>query len=315
MFVVNRGQREAVEFACAKQVIDVCARVVTARVAVASFLQRAKIELVLGAFDVVSARPRVDRAVAGATCGGHAVEGVAAVFHAGEDVIHGGDAEHMTWTVLRHRVADPCAGVADETLLDRAADAHAVEVQRGDLRGRVSAQILVIRALHHAIQRLIRLPDSISRQPLVLVHASAGPAERAFHRILLVGAGVHQRGELIEREHDVRAELVLDAHRNLGGETMCVTIQRRLECHAVLVHPGHAFLALGDDVVRLHAGHVHRQRLLEADAQRHDLETAGIGERGPIPVHETRQAAGRVQHVLARALEQVEGVGQQALCT
>ena len=84
---------------------------------------------------------------------------------------------------------------------------------------------------------------------------------------------------------------------------MCVTIQRRLECHAVLVHPGHAFLALGDDVVRLHAGHVHRQRLLEADAQRHHLETAGIGERGPIPVHETRQAAGRVQHVLAGTLE------------
>ena len=69
MLVVNRGQREAVEFACTKQVIDVCARVVTARVAVASFLQRAEIELVLGAFDVVSARPRVDRAVAGATCG------------------------------------------------------------------------------------------------------------------------------------------------------------------------------------------------------------------------------------------------------
>ena len=220
----------------------------------------------------------------------------------------------MAWAVFRHRVADPCTGVADDALLDRAADAHAVEVQRGDLRGRAPAQILVIRALHHAIQRLIRPAQAFRRQPLVLVHAATGPAERALHRILLVGAGVHQRGEFIEREHDVRADFVLDAHRNLSGETMCVTIQRRLERHAVLIHPGHALLALGDDVVRLHAGHVHCQRLLEADAQRHHLETARIGERGPIPVHETRQAAGRVQHVLARALEQVEGVGQQALC-
>ena len=286
----------------------------TARVAVASFLQRPEIELVLGTLDVVPAGARVNRAVSGAACGGHAVEGVAAVLHASENVVHRGDTQHVAWAVFRHRVADPCAGVADDALLDRAADAHAVEVQRGDLRGRTSAQILVIRALHHAIQRLIRLPDSISRQPLVLVHASAGPAEGALHRVLLVGAGVHQRGEFVEREHDVCADFVLDAHRNLSGETMCVTIQRRLERHAVLVHPGHALLALGDDVVRLHAGHVHCQRLLEADAQRHHLETARIGERGPIPVHETRQAAGRVQHVLARALEQVEGVGQQALC-
>lgn len=139
MLVVDRGQRKPVELAGAQQVVDVRARIMLACVAVASLLQRPEIELMLGALDVVPAGARVDRAVAGAARGGHAVEGVAAVLHAREDIVHGGDAQHMARAVLRHRVADPRAGVSNDALLDRAADSHAVEVQRGDLRGRAPA--------------------------------------------------------------------------------------------------------------------------------------------------------------------------------
>ena len=95
---------------------------------------------------------------------------------------------------------------------------------------------------------------------------------------------------------------------------MCVTIQRRLECHAVLVHPGHAFLALGDDVVRLHAGHVHRQRLLEADAQRHDLETAGIRQNRAVPGGKPVQAAHLPDQGGTGAQGQMVGIPQDDLC-
>ena len=215
-FVVDRRQRESVEFPGAQRMVHVGARIVRARVAVASLFQGAEIGLELGALDVVPAVARENRAIAAAPRRGDAVEGVAAVLHAGEDVVHGGDAEHVARPVLRHRIADPRARIADDALLDRAADAHAVEVQRRDLLGRMPAQILVVRALHHAVQRLIRLADPLLRQPPVLGHAALRPAIRALHRLLLIRARIHQRGQLVEREHDVRADLMLDAHRDFG---------------------------------------------------------------------------------------------------
>ncbi len=219
----------------------------------------------------------------------------------------------MTRAVLRHRVADPCAGVADDAFLNRAADAHTVEIQRGDLLCGVPAQILVIRALHHAIERLIRLAEPFLGEPLVLGHAALRPPVGAFHGAFLVAAGVHQRGQLIEGEHDVGADLVLDAHGDLGGETVLVAVEWGFERHAVLVHEREAFLAFGDHLIGLHARHVHGERLFEARAERQHLEAAGIGERRTVPVHEFGEAARFVKHLLAGTLEQVERVGQQAL--
>ena len=94
---------------------------------------------------------------------------------------------------------------------------------------------------------------------------------------------------------------------------MTVAVERRFECHPILVDERQSFLARRDHVVRFHAGHVHRQRLLESGSQRQHLESAGIGERRPVPVHESRESAGRVEHILARALEQMKRVGQQTL--
>ena len=66
---------------------------------------------------------------------------------------------------------------------------------------------------------------------------------------------------------DCGADLVLDAHRDFGGETVQRAVERRLERHTVLVHEREPLLAFRDHVVRFHAGDVHGERLLEARAE------------------------------------------------
>ena len=104
-------------------------------------------------------------------------------------------------------------------------------------------------------------------------HAPHRPVVGALHRPFLVATGVHQRGQLVEREDDVRAELVLDPDRPLRGEAVGGAVQMRPEGHPVVVDVGESFLAFGDDVVGLHAFGVHRQHLAETCAQREHLES------------------------------------------
>ena len=118
----------------------------------------------------------------------------------------------MTWPAFRHRIANPSASVADNALFNRASDANAVKIQRSDLFSRMPAQILIIRTLHHAIQRLIRLTDALFGKPLMLGNATLRPTVSAFHGTFLVAACVHQCGQLIERKHNVGTDLMLDSH-------------------------------------------------------------------------------------------------------
>ena len=200
--------------------VHVGARIMRACVTRAPLLERAEVVLELRAFDVVPAIACENRAVARASRGCDTVERVAAVLHACEDVVHRGDSEHMTWPLLGHLVADPRADVADDALFHRAANTDAVEVERRDLLGRAPAQVLVIRALHHAVERLVRLAHARFGEAFVLVHTPARPAECALDGILLIAARVHERRQLIEREHDVGADLVLDVHRDFRGEAV-----------------------------------------------------------------------------------------------
>ena len=96
-------------------------------------------------------------------------------------------------------------------------------------------------------------------------------------------------------------------------EAMLVAVQRRFEGYAVLVYKGQAFFAIGDHVIGFEAGDVHRQRFLEAGAERKDLESSGIGVGRTVPIHEPRKSTGGVKRFGAGALEQMEGIGQQAL--
>ena len=106
---------------------------------------------------------------------------------------------------------------------------------------------------------------------------------------------------------------MLNPHADFRAEPVFRAVERRFERHAVLVHESEALLAFGNHVVRFHAGHVHGERLLEARAQRQHLESAGIREGRAVPVHELRQPAGCIKHILTRAFKQVERVRQQAL--
>ena len=104
-------------------------------------------------------------------------------------------------------------------------------------------------------------------QPAMFDHAPHRPVVRALHRLFLVATGVDQRRQLVEREDDVRAELVLDPDRHLRGEPVGGAVQVRPEGDPVVVDVGEPFLALGDDVVGLNALGVHRQHLAETRAQ------------------------------------------------
>ena len=82
---------------------------------------------------------------------------------------------------------------------------------------------------------------------------------------------MQQGGQLIESEHNVRTQLVLNTHRDLGGETVGSTINVAVEDHAVIVndsarglhHLTQEGLVRGVGI----AGKLLREHLLEARAQ------------------------------------------------
>lgn len=311
--VVNGGQSGPDHLARPQQVADVSPGIMLAGVAVATFLNRPEVGFHGRPLDVPTAVMGEDGSVASCAGGGDAVESVAPVLHAGEDVIHGRDPQNVPGLVLRQLIAGPRADLSNDSLFHGPADPKTVKIKRADAGRRLVPQILVIRPLNHAEQGLIRLAQALGRQPLMLGQAPLGPTEGALHGPLLVTLGVHERGQFVKGEHDVSPQLVLDPHGDFRRKPFLFAVEGGLESHAVLVHEGEALLAGSDGLVRLGRLQVHGQGLLEAGPQRHDLEAAGIGESGLVPVHELAQTTGRVQHVFARPLEQVEGVGQSAL--
>ena len=150
-------------------------------------------------------------------------------------------------------------------------------------------------------------------QLVVSLKATTRPAVRALDGCLLVAAGVHERGELVERHHDVGAQRVLNTHGHLRREAVLGAVDVRAESHAVLVDERVALFALGDDVVFLHAGDVHREGLFKACAEAEHLESAGVGVCRAVPVGELCQPAGLVDDFLAGLQVQVVRVRQHRL--
>ena len=315
-----------------EQVPQVRAGVVGARVAVALGVQRAEVSAVLRPGQVVAPVAGVERAGAGHTGGGDAVEGVGAVLDGGEQVVGLGDAQQVARLVLGQLLRAPAHDGPEVLLLQGPADAiaveaggHAVELPRGrelgphprEVAAGLAAQVLVLGPLDHAEQRLVRPRRADPGEAGVLVEAALGPSAGALERLLLVAAGVVQGGQLVEGEHDVRAEVVLDAHGHLGGEPVSVPGEVGLEPDAVVVDVGQALLAGGDGVVGAlplgRAGALHVDDLLEARAEAHHLEAARVREGRPGPVHERAEAAGLVQEVVTGLQVQVIRVGQQRL--
>ena len=58
----------------------------------------------------------------------------------------------------------------------------------------------------------------------------------AFQRLFLVAAWMEQRGELIEGEHNVGTQFMLNAHGNFGRETVLGTVNVTAKNHALIVN-------------------------------------------------------------------------------
>ena len=59
----------------------------------------------------------------------------------------------------------------------------------------------------------------------MLRDAPLSPFESSVHRHLLIVAGVHQRGALVEREDDVGPEGMLHLHRDFGREPVARPVE------------------------------------------------------------------------------------------
>ena len=124
----------------------------------------------------------------------------------------------MTRLALWQFLVHPADDRSELRLLERSPDAEPVEVECRKITGRLASQVLVLGALDHPEECLIRPVAALARQPLVLNHTSLRPLEGSLQRSLLVLPGVHEGRALIEREHDVGADLVLHLHRHLWSE-------------------------------------------------------------------------------------------------
>ena len=306
-----------------QQVVNVSARIILRDIAAYCGVNRRKIPLKPRTHKIQPTVQRVHATAAAQASRRDAIERVRAGLDRREQVIRLRNAEQVAGLILRELLGNPADDRAEVLLLQRAADAEAAETTvalrlrlRGQLHqpaGRLSAEILVLRALHHAPQRLRRAVRAQVREPLVLRQATASPTVRARDGLLLVGAGIHQRGELVEREHNVRAQLVLDLHRHLRREAVLAAVDDATEIHAVLVHHGHTLFLLLDDVRLAAAFCVHGQDFLVAHAEAHDLEATGVRVRRPVPVLELCEPAGLVHDVRAWLKVQVVRVGKHRL--
>ena len=114
----------------------------------------------------------------------------------------------------------PAHDGAEVFLLKRTADAEAVEGHGAEVLACLAAQILVLCTLNNAEQCLVGLAHALCGQTLVLSDAAQCPQAGAFKRLLLVAAGIVEGGQLVEGEHDVGTNLVLNLHGHLGGEAV-----------------------------------------------------------------------------------------------
>ena len=109
---------------------------------------------------------------------------------------------------------------------------------------------------------------------------------RELHRALRVIAGGGRRDALIQHHHDVAADRLLHLDAGFRRQHVRRAIDVAFETRALLVH--RAFVRQGEN-----------------------LKSARVGEHRTIPVHEAMNAAELLEHLRARAQQQMIGVGEQ----
>src|ERR671915_267555 len=215
-----------------------------------------------GVAEVEAALPRQRRAGAPEPRRQHAVEHVDAA---------GDDLENAYRVADSHEVARPLARQERRRPRDRvehhsavlphaqAAEGEAVERESGEILDGAAAKVRIGASLGDGEEELARSPGS--------VELASGPRGRRRRGELEVVPGDVSGRTDVEAHGDVRAEAPLDVGGELGSEAGRTAIVDRTE--------GDAFLV----------------RQLDRVAEGEDLETARVGEDGPVPPHEAVETA------------------------
>ncbi len=222
---------------------------------------------------------RHSRAGAGHSRGQDAIEHIHAPRHAFDQILRRADAHQIAGLIGRQdRVDHVEHGVHVRFALAdaQAADGIPVETQLGQIAGRLLAQVGVDSALDDAEECLTsaRLGGLAPLGPGV----GAGQGGDVVRVVVRIGA-------LVEADDDVGPQVLLDGDGFFRRETMGRTVQVGAEGDAV-----------GVDLASL--------------GEAEDLETAGIGEDGAVPGHESVQAAQGGDQFVAGAKVEVIGIGQ-----
>ena len=157
-----------------------------------------------------------------------------------------------------------------------AADGNSIEGEFGDGTGAFGSEILVDSPLDDSEDCLAFFSSGeVAMRPSVgALHGGGG---------LVSGAGV--RRTLVEHHGNVDSELGLDLDAPFWCEEVGGAIEVRFELDAIVVDGAHV-------------------------AEGHDLETSGVGEDGPFPVHEVMKSTKFFDEVCAGPEGEMVGVAE-----
>ena len=215
--------------------------------------------------------------------GDDAVEHIDAAVDGFEDVEGGADAHEVAGAVGGEEGGGEGAGVfafgfgfAD----GEAADGEAVEGEGGEAGGAFVAEVVVEGALNDGEEGL----GGVAAGGEAAFGPALGDGEGGAGGAAVGGGG----DALVEDHHDVAADAALGEDGALGAEEDGLAVD----------------VALEDG-----AGFAHGAGVGEGE----DLEAAGVGEDGAVPLHEAVDAAEALEDFGAGAEEEVVGIGEEDL--
>ena len=283
--IVDTEEVPAEVLAGFREMVEVAARVVFARVAVTVGVDGLFRKFVHGARQLEFSLRGEDRAALGELGGNDTVKHVHAAMDGFEEIDGRTDAHEIArnvlWKVIGNKAGELVAlgvGLPDS----EAADGETVEAERAQELGALLAEIMVAGALHDAEEGLFRITTG--------AEGALGPAVGEQHRGLGLRVAGGRRDTLIEHHHDVAADGLLHGDARFRREEERLAIDVALEVGALLFH--RAFRLEGED-----------------------LKAAGVGEHGPVPLHEIMDTAKFLKHLGAGTEEEVIGVGEDDVGT
>ena len=203
---MQNTETHAEHFFCFQQMTDVGSAVMTARRALAAFLNRTRIQLVFLIEQVHFSMVCVNVAVTSVPARVYAVEEIDAALYALENICRRSNAHQIRRFVFR-QVRNHFVKNMIHLLMAfsycQSADRITVEIHLGNPFCMVNADILINRTLVDSEQKLMFVDRVFPLvQLLHLIFASLQPSRRAVDRVLHITALCHTRRALVESHRD-----------------------------------------------------------------------------------------------------------------